>query len=399
MKMKTPNRYQLQLVADGSSSSLTPGEVARAFDPARLTQARQVAGKTKREVAEALGVTPAAIGQYEAGTTRPRPDLIPRLADILGVPTRFFLAGRPHAKLDASMAHFRSLRSTSAYKRAKAAAFVEQVWELTYALEKRVQMPLVDLPGFAGGEVLPTVNVPLEPLAAARALRSQWGLGTGPIAHLVRVMESHGVVVTMLPLSDPEDATVDAFSTSRLPRPLVGLTPDRANDVYRYRFTAAHELGHLLLHGEAAPGDAQQEREADAFAAEFLTPRATILPALPTRIDFTILAELQRRWGVSIKSLLYRCREVGLLSSSAASRAYQRLNVLQQQGAFPEEPITAYSGECAVLLTKAFELAASHGLGLTQLADELAWPVSRLRELLNVPDSRPTLHLITQPAP
>ena len=391
--MRTPD--QLRLISHGSTPSPSPGDIARAFDSARLTQARHAAGKSKKDVAEAIGVTPAAIGQYEAGTTRPRADLIPHLADVLEVPARFFLPGRPYAKLDASMAHFRSLRSTRAYERAKAIAFVEQVWELTYALEKRVQLPIVDLPGFAGGEVLPTTQVPNEPPAAARALRASWNLGTGPIAHLVRVMESHGIIVTLLPLSDGENKRVDAFSTSRLPRPLVVLTPDRADDVYRYRFTAAHELGHLLLHGEAAPGDMHQEREADAFAAEFLTPRASILPSLPTRADFTVLAELQRQWGVSAKSLLYRCREIGLLSSSAASRAYQRLNVLQAQGAFPNEPINGYPGERPALLTKAFDLASQHGLSANALADELAWPMSRLRAFLNLDDSRPTLHLVT----
>jgi Zn-dependent peptidase ImmA (M78 family) len=42
--------------------------------------------------------------------------------------------------------------------------------------------------------------------------------------------------------------------------------------VYEYRFTCAHELGHLLMHPSPLPGDRQQEREADQFAAEFLTP-------------------------------------------------------------------------------------------------------------------------------
>ncbi|WP_342673660.1 ImmA/IrrE family metallo-endopeptidase [Jiangella gansuensis] len=32
------------------------------------------------------------------------------------------------------------------------------------------------------------------------------------------------------------------------------LTPGRGGDeVYRHRFTAAHELGHLVLHGDARP--------------------------------------------------------------------------------------------------------------------------------------------------
>ena len=85
--------------------------------------------------------------------------------------------------------------------------------------------------------------------------------------------------------------------------PVVVLTPDRAKDVYRHRFTAAHELGHLILHGDTAPGDHQQEREADAFAAEFLMPEATISGELPLRTDFTAFIRLQHTWGVSVKSL------------------------------------------------------------------------------------------------
>nr|WP_242427280.1 MULTISPECIES: ImmA/IrrE family metallo-endopeptidase [unclassified Streptomyces] len=53
----------------------------------------------------------------------------------------------------------------------------------------------------------------------------------------------------MPPASDPSAASVDAFST-RAARPLVVLTANRADDIYRHRFTAAHELGHLVLHGE-----------------------------------------------------------------------------------------------------------------------------------------------------
>src|ERR1035437_4783359 len=133
-----------QLTLIGTSDRMPPpGAVAREFDPARLTQARQLAAMTKKDLADAIGVTPAAVGQYEAGM-RPRADLIPAIADFLNVPTTFFMPGRPHARLDASTAHFRSLRSTRAFQRAKAVAFVEQLWELTYALEKWVRLPFVD---------------------------------------------------------------------------------------------------------------------------------------------------------------------------------------------------------------------------------------------------------------
>lgn len=371
----------------------TPRAVSDAFDPARLTQARRLAGLTKKEVAERLGVTPAAVGQYETGVSRPRPDLLPQMAKVLDVPVEFFIAGRPSQRLDASMAHFRSLRSTPKAQRERALAFAEQVWELTYALERRVQLPPVELPGYAGGEVHPGVALPSEPTAAAQELRRQWGLGDGPVTHLVRRMEAHGIVVVLPAEADAAAATVDAFS-SRSARPLVVLTRNRANDVYRHRFTAAHELGHLVLHGDAT-GDSRQEREADAFAAEFLTPQASILPLLPRRMDLGQLAGLRRTWGVSVHSLVYRCRELGLVSDATASRTYQRLRALDGQPGFAPEPVSGYPGEQPVLLSQAFDLAVQEtGLGVRELAQELAWPLARVRELLGMPDNRPVLRLV-----
>lgn len=383
---------QLSLIGELRPSGPGPTDVARAFDPARLTQARRLIGVTKTALAADLGVSAAAVGQYEAGTSTPRPDLMPRLADVLQVPMAFLAAGRPHARLDASTAHFRSLRSTRVGQRAKAIAFVEQVWELTYALEKRIRLPAVDLPGFAAGEVERT-GFPTDPVAAAAALRQRWGLGADPIKHMVRTIETRGVVTTLIAFAGSETARVDAFSTSRLPRPVIVMTPDRADDVYRHRFTAAHELGHLLLHEDTEPGDVEQEHQADAFAAALLAPAEAILPELGTRVDFHALAETGKRWGVSVKALVYRSRELGLLSDATARRAYQRFHQLREVGFFPNEPVTGYPGEIPRLLSTAFALAESEGLSLVDLARELAWPLPRLRQLLEDPDARPALRL------
>lgn len=369
--------------------------VAAAFDPDRLTQARRLAGLTKRAVAEQLGVSAVAVGQWEAGTHPPRPDHIGVLAEVLDVPPSFLAAGRPYARLDDTAAHFRSLRHTPAHQRAKAIAFAEQVWELAYALERRVQLPPVDLPGFSAGEVAKEA-VGSDPLQAAQTLRRHWKLGTEPIPRMVRVMEAHGIIVTLVPFAGNATATVDAFSTSHLPRPIVVLTPDRANDVYRHRFTAAHELAHLLLHGDAVPGDLLQEKEADAFAAEFLTPSAVIRPQLPARMDLKALERLGQQWGVSVDSLVYRCREVGTVSDPAYRRAYQRLAQLRKLGLFQAEPVDKYPGEVPALITRAYALAEEHGLTMPALAQELGYRLPRLRLLLGqeTADIRPQLRLV-----
>lgn len=398
--------HQLHLVPGDANTDLDgpdPQAVADFFDPSRLTQARHLAGLTKKAVADVVGVSPAAVGQYETGVSRPRPEPLTRLATTLGVPVGFFLAGRPHGRIAATSPHFRSLRSMRVYQRDKAIATVEQVWELAHELERYVELPALRLPDHdpddpnrvdaASATLSPTV----DPAAAARRLRDEWGLGDGPVQHLVRRLEANGIIV-VTPPPDWDAATVDAFSTFGLSRPIVVLTPNRADDVYRHRFTAAHELGHLILHRDAAGADSVREREADQFAAELLTPRDSISPLLPQRLDLRRLAELSRIWGVSVHSLLYRCRETGLLSDSAASRGYQRLHTLRGQPGFRPEPLADFPHEQPIMLEKAFEVAAATGLALEDLASDLGWTVPRCRELLGVavtPDQRrPRLQLL-----
>lgn len=358
-------------------------DVVRLFEPARLTQARILAWLTKSELADKIGVSPAAIGQYESGIARPRPDLLPRLARILTVPVEFFATGRPLGRLDAANAHFRSLRSTRAKDRAKAAAHAEQVWELTYALEKQVRFPTVDLP---------TIPEGTSPRQAAHMLRAAWRLRRGPVPHLAATMEARGIVICLIPLTNEAVTRVKAYSTDALDRPIVVVTPERFKSVYEYRFTCAHELGHILMHANPLPGDRQQEREADQFAAEFLTPKAEIEPLLPKTVRIAALDGLSKTWGISIESLIYRMGELRLISDTAIRRAHQRLaNTAKYRR---EEPLAAYSGEVPTLLHEAIALASRHGYERADLARELCWTPRHLTEVLGETDTRPVLRLV-----
>lgn len=378
--MTDEDQCELQLLGERVSSL---GDVVRAFDAARLTQARVLAELTKAELAEKLGVSAAAVGQYETGATKPRQDLLPELSRVLKVPIEFFAAGRPVGRLDAADAHFRSLRSTRAKDRAKAATHAEQLWELTYALEKRVRLPDVDLPVAPPGT---------PPAVAAQMVRKAWGIKPGPLSHLVATMESRGIVVSLIPMTNESVGRVSAYSTDGLGRPFVIVTPERATSVYRYRFTCAHELGHLTLHPSPLPGDRRQEREADEFAAELLTPRAEIGPLLPRTMRIAALEKLSNEWGVSVQSLVWRMGELRVVSELSVRRAYQRLNASTELRR--AEPLSVYKGEVPSLLRDALTLAERYGLTRRDLAVELCWTVGHLDEMLGEDDGRPVLRVV-----
>lgn len=320
----------------------------------------------------------------------PRPELVGALASTLDVLPEFFCAGRPQSKLESGDAFFRSLRSTTARQRAKATSYTEQVWELVNVIERHVRLPEVSLPNL-GVEV----GQPIDPVATARTVRQFWGLGGKPVRHLVRLFESKGIIAVLVPMVEQEVARIDAFSTLAFDRPLMVLSVDKADDVFRHRFTAAHELGHLLMHGEYTAGDPALERQADRFAAEFLMPTNVVRDELPTRFDIRKLAQLSEHWGVSVQALVYRSKELGLISDSTARRAYIKLNDdLADTPAVARRPVRQYAGEVPGMLIQAVELAGKSNVSVATIAAELAWKPSRVRRLLGEVDSRPTLTLV-----
>lgn len=350
------------------------------FEPARLTQARVRAGVSKSDLAAVVGVSAAAIGQYEAGVNSPRPEVLDRLARRLKVRPGFFSVGRPLARIETVNAHFRSLRSARVSDRQKALSTSTLVWELTFALERYIRLPDADLPKIQSGT---------PPGDAAALLRAHWRLPDGPVKHLVATVESHGIVVAVRPMGEID--AVDAFSAVIVDRPIVVTTPRRSENVFRHRFSIAHEVGHLLLHADSGEQSAAIEREADEFAAAFLTPAASMDAVLPQRLDLVVLDRLGRTWGVSPHSLVRRMIERGRTTESSARRAYQRLALADDPSA---DPTSAYPGEAPTLLKKAAELAEDHGAGVAVLADALKLSPGQVRDLLGEADQRPVLRLV-----
>ena len=170
-------------------------------------------------------------------------------------------------------------------------------------------------------------------------------------------------------------ADVDAFSLPFKDRPVVVLGSDK-NDRARSRFDAAHELGHLVMHGEQVWGIPQVEKQAHSFAAAFLMQRDDIYYELPERADWPLLFELKRNWQVSLAALLMRAKTRGRMSDANYLTAVKAASA---RGWRRQEPVPLGIPEQPCLLGKLMESRTSPHLRRTlppQVVDALAAAVA-----------------------
>ena len=243
------------------------------------------------------------------------------MTSALGVPAQFF-------SLPLTETHdgfFRSLRRTSVTHRRRARALAHIAHDLAVTAGhpdcRRSAYPRYPSPAWQAPDG--------ELEEAARQVRQAFGLPRGPVPNVAETLEKHGILVIRLPL---DTADVDAFSLPFHDRPVVVLGTDK-NDRARSRFDGAHELGHLVVHGDQIWGVKEVEHQAHAFAAAFLMPADDIRDELPDRADWPVLFQLKQKWQVSLAALLMRARTLGRMSENnyltavkaASARGWRRI--------------------------------------------------------------------------
>jgi Zn-dependent peptidase ImmA (M78 family)/transcriptional regulator with XRE-family HTH domain len=350
--------------------------IAPIFDAGRLKLARQARGLLKTQLAQKVQVTPAAIGQFESGTVKPSASTLAQLAFALGFPIEFFAHTGESAQVPTiSDTFFRSLRSARQTERQQAVAHATLVWEVVRKLEEKVRLPDLDLPT----DLHVTETTPLDAIeGVAGDLRKRWDVKQGPIPHVIRMLELHGIVVTRY-WSGSE--RLDAFSCPFPERPIIVLGDDKGQ-FDRSRFDGVHELGHLVMHPDPQPGDRTLENQAQRFAAAFLMPRDEIIDELPRRrVNWIEVVTLKRTWGVSIQALLYRARTLGTLDANAYENA---MKTMSRRGWRRIEPGYLGRPERPQMLSKAIEALTIAGFTMKEVVELTRLSETMLEVILGV---------------
>ena len=279
-------------------------EASIASNLARLRMDRQL---TQENLAAKAGLSRVALGKIERGAVIPRARTLGLLAAALAVPLGELVT--PVRPLES--VRFRARARVHAREQilAEVSKWLDAFAELEADLDESqpFRFAVEHSPGRQG-----------TPVDDARAARRAVGLAPDePVRDICGLLEENGV--KLLLLETRRDSFFGLSVGARDGGPAVVVNTWDRISVERWIFTAAHELGHLLLHPSEYQRDAtelpiQAEREADAFASEFLMPEAAFGAEWEETRGHPLLVrvlKVKRIFRVSYKTVLYRLVESG----------------------------------------------------------------------------------------
>lgn len=337
------------------------------FSGERLRQARELLGLTQTDLAKVIGKSQAAIANIEADLLTPSAEASESIARGMRFPLSFFTEP-PRFQFPTETLMFRARASATRRETAAVGRQAELSLELLEFLEASVTAIPVGLQ-----------RLTQTPEVAAQHLRQLFRSSADePISNLADSVERIGVTVLALPV---DLAKIDAFSvwmTTTQKRPIIATCRNKPGD--RLRFNLAHELGHLVLHGDLKRLRPDEHRQADRFAAELLMPTAAMRREIVPPVTLSRLAPLKLRWGVALQALIRRAYDLGII----ADRQYRYLfEQLSAKGWRTVEP-----GNLAIVperpraLRKMAELIYGNPIDYVRFASDARLPISYLRDLI-----------------
>ena len=352
----------------------------------RIKAARQLLGLSQGELAGAAGLSQGLISHLERGNRGATEATLRSIARGTGLPWAFFTK-RPTAPGVDSL-RFRKYRTVSPRDTARAQRTFIELFDVAHDLMAWARQPTSELPprpegNELGDDVIENVAV---------QVRVALGLDVAePVRHLTRTLERNAVPVAPIVFTDlskdevDEVAAVGHFGLSgRLEadgRAVIAYFPSSGD---RQRFTLAHELGHVVLHGNQPPGLAA-EQEADRFAGALLFPGPAALELLNECSTLRDFAGLKAQWGVSIQALIMRAHHLGVIDDSRRTSLFKQISA---RGWRHNEPVVVRNEEPALLGTLVQRRFKGEAGVYRRAANDLGLPAIQLRSMMPPPQAR-----------
>ena len=275
-------------------------------------------------------VSRQALHKYEKGEMTPDSEMLGYLCDALDVRPDFFYS---KSEVTFGEIEFRKLKKLPVKEENKIIEQTKYYLSRYLELEKILEMnsaftdPLKDLPPIddhAGVE------------EASRIVREKWEMGNGPIASVYELLEDMHIKVIEIDAGEEYDG-MQTIVNGAIPVVVVNKLKVRKPD--RRRFTALHELAHLILPIKHLP-EKEKETLCHQFAGAMLISKEHLLRKLGgekrLRLSMQELGAIKKEYGISIQALVMRAKALGIISDNYCGVFF---SMLKSMGWKTDEPV------------------------------------------------------------
>ena len=271
----------------------------RTVNSAMIVLARESHGLTQSELATRLNVPQSKLSKMESGQIPVTQEVLDALVEALDYPEKFYYQTFEVYPAGMHIYLFRKHKTLPAKDLSRITAMMNIYRSHIRNLLEAAEIEFKHVPEHDIDEFDSIAEI-------ARAVRRHAGIPSGPIKNLTEKLEDLGIVI--IPFNPGTRMFAGASMLSEKPNYIVAINSQMPGD--RFRWTLAHELGHMVMHRMPT---LEMEAQAEAFAAEFLMPANEIGQYLS---DLTLerLASLKRYWNVSMFAILQHALRLGKIT-------------------------------------------------------------------------------------
>ena len=289
-----------------------------------ITVARESRGFSQLELAEKLSLSPSNLSRMEQDFIEVGENHLKSISAILNYPEDFFY--QEGETLPPALA----LRKRNVVAQ-----------KIILPIEAQVNIYRLNVEKLLKAIGQPEINLPVldieklgSPAEAARKLRKLWKIEKGAINNLTQVLEDNGLFLINFDFNTERVDGMSILADGKFP--IVFSNKRSLGD--RQRFTLAYELGHLVMHLQTNPSFTRDiSHEANEFAAEFLMPEKDIKGDFKDGVNLNVLADLKRKWKLSMQALLYRANDIGVITDNQKRYLINQFNSMNIRRREPAE--------------------------------------------------------------
>ncbi|BDS14651.1 helix-turn-helix domain-containing protein [Aureispira anguillae] len=273
----------------------------------RLKSARLLSLMSQDNLVSAIDgiVSKNAISKYERGEMMPNSKVLIKLAFALSVKPDYFF--RPFTVEIESV----EFRKKSRLGKKKINAIKQKV---TNHVEKYLEIEkLLDIPFRFDNPIAKfQINSGEDIEKAVYTLLDEWKLGFNALPNIIDLLEEKELKVIELDENDSFDG-LSGWADGKYPIIVI----NKNYPIERKRFTALHELGHLLMSFNPNLNHKDIEKFCHRFAGAILIPEETFISELGkrrTRISVPELISIKESYGISIQATMARAFHLDIIN-------------------------------------------------------------------------------------